>query len=461
MASPDVPQSAIARFFRFADYGTTLRAEILGGVTTFMTMAYILVVNPDILSNGIFLNEAGDLFPEIAIATAWSAAIATLFMGLVARYPFALAPGMGLNAFFAFSVVLGSGIDWRVALAAVFIEGLIFIGITWANLRRWIVQAIPASLQAATAAGIGLFLAYIALSGSTEIGGAGLIVDDPNTLTRLGNLANPATGLAIVGIVITAALVVRRVTGALLWGILATAVLAWVSGVAAAPSGVFALPELPRDLVGQAFVGLGQLGQVPWGDFLAALFALLFVDLFDTVGTMSGVSLQAGYLDERGELPRANAAFMADAVGTTVGSIMGTSTVTTYIESASGVAAGARTGFASVVTAGLFFLSVFFIPVLRAIPAFATAPALLVVGSLMMSNARSVRWDDATEAIPAFLTILIMPLSFSIADGLAAGLTTYPLLKAIRGKANETTWMQWAIAAAFVLKFGFDAVRGG
>lgn len=450
--------SILARFFRFRDYRTHLKAELLGGATTFMTMAYILAVNPDILSNGIFLSEPGDLFAEIAIATALSAAVATLLMGLVARYPFALAPGMGLNAFFAFSVVLGMGIDWRIALAAVFIEGLVFIAITWANLRRWIILAIPPSLQAATASGIGLFLAYTALSRPTAVGGAGIIVSDPNTLTRLGDLGDPATGLAIAGLLVTAILVVRRITGALLWGILATAALAWLLGVAEAPSQLFAWPQLPRDLWGQAFVGLARLDEVPLADFLAVLFSLLFVDLFDTVGTLAGVSVQAGYLDDRGELPRANAAFMADAVGTTVGSLLGTSTVTTYIESASGVAAGGRTGLSAVVTAGLFGLSVFFIPVLGAIPAFATAPALVVVGSLMAGNARSIAWDDATEAIPAFLTILIMPLSFSIADGLAAGLMSYPLLKGFGGKIRETSPVQWAIAVAFALKFGFEVL---
>ncbi len=422
-----------------------------------MTMGYILAVNPDILSNGIFLEQPGDLFVELSISTALSAAIATLFMGIVAKYPFALAPGMGLNAFFAFSVVLGMEIDWRVALAAVFIEGLIFIAITWANLRHWIISAIPGCLRAATATGIGLFLAYIALSRPPEVGGAGIIVANPTTLTKLGDFSQPETLLAVVGILLTVALVARRVTGALLWGIMATAVLAWILGIAPAPTQIFAWPELPKDLWGQAFVGLGQLGTVPRTEFLSVLFALLFVDLFDTVGTLAGVSVQAGYLDDRGELPRANRAFMADAVGTTLGAVLGTSTVTTYIESAAGVATGGRTGFASVVTAGLFALSVFFVPVLVAIPAFATAPALLVVGVLMAGNVRSIRWDDPAESIPAFLTILVMPLSFSIADGLAVGFISYPLVKAFQGKVRETSVASWVLAAAFILKFTIDA----
>ncbi|OAB61127.1 guanine permease [Leptolyngbya valderiana BDU 20041] len=452
-------EHSISRFFQFSHHQTDWQTETLAGITTFMTMGYILAVNPDILSNGIFLAQPGDLFAEIAIATALSAAFATLFMGLVAKYPFALAPGMGLNAFFAFSVTLGMGIEWRVALAAVFLEGIVFIFLTWANLRRWIIAAIPGCLRSATATGIGLFLAYIALSRSPEAGGAGIIVADPNTLTRLGDFSRPETLLAVVGILLTGAFVARRVTGALLWGILATAVLAWISGVTPAPTQVFALPELPKDLWGQAFVGFSRLGTVSVGQFLSVLFALLFVDLFDTVGTLAGVSLQAGYLDRRGELPRANQAFMADAVGTTVGAILGTSTVTTYIESAAGVAVGGRTGFASVVTAALFALSVFFIPLLASIPAFATAPALLVVGVLMTQNVRSIRWDDPAESIPAFLTILVMPLSFSIADGLAVGFISYPLMKAFQGKVRETSIASWVLAVAFFLKFTFDATE--
>ncbi|MGC9503356.1 NCS2 family permease [Baaleninema sp.] len=451
------PANSIARFFQFSRYGTDWQTETLAGITTFMTMGYILAVNPDILSNGIFLAEPGDLFAEIAIATALSAAIATLFMGIVAKYPFALAPGMGLNAFFAFSVTLGMGIDWRVVLAAVFLEGVIFILLTWANLRRWIIDAIPGCLRSATATGIGLFLAYIALSRSPEDGGAGIILDDANTLTRLGDFSQPETLLAVIGILLTGAFVARRVTGALLWGILATAVLAWIAGVTPAPTQLFALPELPKDLWGQAFVGFSRLGTVSLSQFLSVLFALLFVDLFDTVGTLAGVSLQAGYLDRRGELPRANQAFMADAVGTTVGAILGTSTVTTYIESAAGVAVGGRTGFASVVTAALFALSVFFIPLLAAIPPFATAPALLVVGVLMTQNVRSIRWDDPAESIPSFLTIFVMPLSFSIADGLAVGFISYPLMKAFQGKFRETSIASWILAAAFLLKFTLDA----
>lgn len=446
-------QGAIAQFFQFAQHGTNTRTEVLAGITTFMTMAYILVVNPGILSDGIFLQESGDLFQELAIATAISAAIATLIMGLFANYPFALAPGMGLNAFFTYSVVLGLGIDWRVALAAVFIEGIIFIALTAFNVRSLIVKAIPACLKHATAAGIGLFIAYIALSGDTSVGGAGIIVASEATKTELGDLSQPPTLMAVIGILITSAFVARRVKGALLWGILATALLGWLLGVAPWPPGIVGLPQWPVDLFGQAFVGLGQLGQVNLFDFLAVIFVFIFVDLFDTIGTLSGVGIQAGYINEEGELPRANSALMADAVGTTAGAVLGTSTVTTYIESASGVSEGGRTGFTAVVAAGLFVLSIFFIPLLSGIPAFATAPALLIVGVLMAGNLRGIRWDDPAESIPAFLIVITMPLTYSIAEGLAIGFITYPLIKAFQGKVQETSLAVWILAAIFVLRF--------
>jgi AGZA family xanthine/uracil permease-like MFS transporter len=452
---------AIAQFFRFHEYHTNIRTEILAGVTTFMTMAYILVVNPGILSDAIFLETSGDLFNELVIATAISAAIASLVMGLLANYPFALAPGLGLNAFFAYSVVLGLGINWRVALTAILIEGLIFIALTVFNIRSLIVKAIPECLKRATAAGIGLFIAYIALSGDPTQGGAGIIASSEATKTTLGNLGQPPTLMAIAGILITSAFVARRLKGALLWGILATALLGWILGVAPWPTGIVALPQWPGDLLGQAIFGLGQLGTTNTLDFLAVMFVFLFVDLFDTIGTLTGVGIQAGYINEEGELPRASQALMADAVGTTAGAILGTSTVTTFIESASGVAEGGRTGFTSVVVAGLFVLSIFFIPLLAGIPAFATAPALLIVGVLMAGNVRGIRWDDPAESIPSFLTILMMPLTYSIAEGLALGFITYPLIKTFQGKARETSIAIWILAAIFVLRFVMMAAKIG
>lgn len=460
-SSPEAPEApeathetgAIARFFDFAELGTNLRTEIIAGVTTFITMAYILVVNPGILSAAIFLQESGDLFAELVVATGVSAAIATLIMGVIAKYPIALAPGMGLNAFFAFSVVLELGIDWRVALAAVFIEGILFIVLTLTNLRAAIITAIPECLKRAVAAGIGLFIAYIALSGNPEQGGAGIIVSSEATITTLGNLAQPETLMAILGILLTAAFVARRIKGALLWGILATAILGWILQITPAPQGVVGLPVWPADLLGQAFVGLGQINSAGIANFLAVLFVFLFVDLFDTIGTLSGIGIQAGYIDEEGKLPRANQALLADAIGTTAGSILGTSTVTSYIESASGITEGGRSGFTAVVSAGCFVLSIFFIPLLSAIPGYATAPALIIVGVLMMGSVTGIRWSDPAESIPCFLTILLMPLTYSIAEGLAVGFITYPVIKAFQGKAHEVNWVVWVLAAIFVLRF--------
>lgn len=454
-------QGAISRFFKFQASRTTIRTEVLAGITTFMTMAYILAVNPSILSNAIFLQQPQDLFGELVIATAISAAIASLLMGVVSNYPFAMAPGMGLNAFFAFSIVKGLGISWRVALTAVLLEGLLTIALTVSNVRTYVVNAVPECLKQATAAGIGLFLAYIALSGDPKIGGAGLIVANPATKTALGDLSQPQTWMAIAGILITSALVARRIKGALLWGILATALLGWILGIAAWPKGIIAFPQWPGDLLGQSVIGLGQIGATNFWDLLAIVFVLAFVDLFDTVGTLSGIGIQAGYIDEKGELPRVGKTLIADACGTTIGAVLGTSPVTTYIESAAGVAEGGRTGFTSVIVAALFIVSVFFIPLLAAVPAFATAPALIVVGVLMAGNVRLIHWDDPAESIPSFLTILMMPLTYSIAEGLAIGFITYPLIKTFQGKAHETSVAVWVLASLFVLRFVMMALKIG
>ncbi|NJN03609.1 MAG: NCS2 family permease [Leptolyngbyaceae cyanobacterium RM1_1_2] len=442
----------MARYFQFEVLQTSFKTETLAGTITFITMAYILVVNPGILSSAIFLNESGDLFPQLVVATALSSAIATLIMGLIANYPIALAPGMGLNAFFAFSVVLGLGIDWRVALAAVLVEGIIFIALTLSNLRSAIITAIPECLKRATAVGIGFFIAYIAVAGDPATGGAGIIVANEATKTALGSLAQPETLMAIVGVLISSAFVARRIKGALLWGILATALVGWILGVSPWPNGIVDVPVWPGDLIGQAVVGLGQVGP-DWGNFLAVLFVFLFVDLFDTIGTLSGVGIQAGFINERGELPRANQALLADAIGTTAGAFLGTSTVTSYIESAAGVSEGGRSGFTAVVVAALFLLSIFFIPLLSAIPAYATAAALVIVGVLMAGNVTGINWSDPAESIPCFLTILLMPLTFSIAEGLAVGFITYPLIKAFQGKAGEIGVAIWILAAVFILRF--------
>jgi len=454
-------QGAVARFFHFADYQTNLRTEVVAGLTTFMTMAYILVVHPIILSDAIFVSESGDLFRELVVVTGISAAIGTLVMGLYAKYPFVLAPGMGTNAFFTYSVVLGLGISWQVALAAVLVEGLIFIALTLTDIRRHLITAVPTTIKVATTVGIGLFLAYIGLSGPIETGGAGLIVADEVTKTTFGSFKEPNTLLATFGIVISSLFMIRQIRGALLWGIGGTAILGWVLGVAKAPTGFMAIPQFPSALFGQAFVGLSGINASNLFDFLAVLLVFLFVDMFDTIGTLTGVSTQAGYINEKGELPRANQALSADAIATTSGAILGTSTVTTFAESASGVAAGGRTGLTATVAGVMFLVALLFVPIFEAIPAFATAPALLIVGVLMMASIKQIQWDDLTEAIPAFATIFFIPLGFSIAEGLAAGLILYPFTKLVSGRAREVPPVTWILAVIFILRYIFTTLRFG
>lgn len=459
---PSEEQNAIARYFKFDFYRTNFRTEILAGITTFMTMGYVLIVNPLILGNAIFLQEKNDLFSQLAVATAISAAVATLFMGVFANYPFGLAPGMGTNAYFAFSVVIGLKIDWRLALSCIFVQGLIFIALTFTDVRRLLIKAIPATLKHATAGGIGLFIAYIGLSGSIQTGGAGLIVANEATKTAFGSLAQPNTLMAVIGLFITSALLVRRIRGALLWGILITAALAWVFGVTPPPPLIFVeLPGLPHDIFGRAITGLSQLNANNFVDWFSVLLVFLFVDIFDTIGTLTGVGMRAGYIGPDGELPRANKALMADAVGTTIGPIFGTSSVTAYVESVAGVAEGGRTGFTAVVVGILFLVSLFLIPLFKAIPAFATMPTLVIVGAMMLSEVREIDWDDMAKAIPAFLTIFMIPLTYSIAEGLAIGFISYPLIKMFQGKAREVPVGTWIIAGIFVARFVFMTLRFG
>lgn len=454
-------QAAIARYFRFEEYNANFRTEMLAGLTTFMTMGYILVVNPLILSDAIFLEQPKDLFSELIFTTAVGAAIGTFAMALLARYPFALAPGMGINAFFAYSVVLQLGIPWQTALACVLVEGIIFIILTITDIRRHLITAVPDAIKLSTTVGIGLFLAYIGLGGATETGGAGLIVVNEATKTAFGSFRQPATIIATVGIFLTAFLMLRRIRGALLWGIAGTALLGWVFGVAQPPTGIIALPAFPSHLFGQSIIGLSGLNSSNFWNFVAATLVFLFVDMFDTIGTLSGVGKQAGYIDEKGELPRANDALLADAIGTTAGAIVGTSTVTTFVESAAGIAEGGRTGFTALVVSALFVVSLLFSPIFAAIPAFATAPTLVIVGVLMMMSVVHIRWDDLTEAIPAFLTIFFIPLGFSIAAGLSAGIIAYPILKAFQGRQSEVPLVTWILAAIFVARYAFMTIQFG
>lgn len=424
-------------FFKLKENNTTVKTEILAGITTFMTMAYILAVNPSILSaTGMDKNA-------LFTATALSALVATLVMALVARLPFALAPGMGLNAFFAFTVVLGMGYTWQFALTAVFLEGIIFLILTAFNIRELIVNAIPLSMKHAVSAGIGLFIAFIGLQS------AGVIVNNDAVLVGLGDMGSPSVLIALFGVLLTGVLLALRVKGALLIGIFA----ATIAGI---PFGVTHLPEgnlvsLPPSI--EPIFFKFDFHQIFTIDMLIVLFTFLFVDMFDTVGTLVGVSSKADMLTEDGKVPRAKQALFADAVGTTFGAILGTSTVTTYVESASGVAEGGRTGLTALTTAGLFFIALFFAPLFIMIPGAATAPALILVGLFMLSPIMKINMDDFTESIPAFLTIIMMPLTYSIAEGIVFGMLAYVLLKLLTGKHKEISVIMYILAVLFVIKF--------
>ncbi|KST65889.1 NCS2 family permease [Mastigocoleus testarum] len=427
-------------FFKFEDLGTNYPTEILAGITTFITLAYTLVVTPNILSHAIFLSQPGDLFEQLVFATAIVSCISTIFVGCLANYPFALAPGMGLNSLFAFSIVLDLRLDWRLALLAVFIQGLLLIVLSLSNFRNYLIEAIPVSLKHATVAGIGLFIAYIAVSGNPEppILGAGLIVSSEATKTALGSLKHPVTLTAIFGVILTIALTVRRIKGGMLWGVLLTALLGWILGVARWPQGIIALPNWPVDLFCQALTGFKYFTPKQIGNFIAAIFILLFVTLFDSIGAMVGLGQQAGITEGDGELPRSGRTIFALAVGTIIGSLVGISPVAPYLESAAGISEGGRSGFSSLVVAVLMLLSILFIPLLSAVPSFAIAPVLILVGVLMFGKSvRAINWDAQADAISAFLVILMMPITFSLADGLAVGFIFYPLIKAFQGKAKE------------------------
>lgn len=425
----------LERQFRLSENNTDARTEIMAGITTFMTMAYILPVNPGMLS------ETGMDWGGVFTATALAAVIATLMMAFLANYPFALAPGMGLNAFFAYSVVMGMGYSWQFALTAVFLEGIIFIILSAFKVREAIFDAIPMNLKKAVSVGIGLFIALIGFSN------AGIVIPDPETLVALGDLTNPGAVLALIGLLIMGILLAKNVKGALLYGILATTVIGIPMGVTAIPDGIIQAPPSVSKVALQF-----EWSHIFTFDMLIVIFTFLFVDIFDTVGTLIGVASKADMLDEDGGLPRASQALMADAVGTVSGAALGTSTVTTFVESASGVADGGRTGLTALSTAVMFFLALFFSPIFFAIPGEATAPALILVGLFMMSSIREVELDDYTEGIPAFLTIAMMPFAYSIAEGIVFGMVSYVLLKVISGKREDVSIVMYILAGLFILK---------
>jgi adenine/guanine/hypoxanthine permease len=426
------------RYFRLSENQTNIRHEFLGGVTTFLTMAYIVVVNPQILS------QAGMPVEGVLFATCIAAAAATLVMGLYANYPIALAPGMSLNAYFTYSVCLGMHVPWRTALGVIFFSGVVFLILTVTRVREQIVNGIPDCLKHSTAGGIGMFIAFVGLRN------AKLVVANPATFVSLGTFSNREAQLACVGLGIMLILMTRKMTGAILIGILGTTLLGILRGMATWPKAVFSMPHpsstwLQLDLRGALHLGLFEI-----------IFVFLFVDLFDNVGTLVGVCEQGGFVRD-GKIPRVGRALVSDAVGTIFGALTGTSTVTSYIESAAGVAAGARTGFSNVLVAALFLLATFCAPLAAAIPGYATAPALILVGALMTESIGRVEWTDFTEAIPAFVTLLATPLTFSIATGLSLGLISYTLVKIAGGKYREISAVIWILTALFILRYVYLA----
>lgn len=425
----------LERYFEFEKLNTTWRTEILAGLTTFITMAYIVFVNPSILA------EAGMPHAAVMAATCISAAFGSILMGAFARYPIALAPGMGLNAYFTYSVVKGLGVPWQVALGAVFISGVVFLVLTFVGIRQLIVSAIPSELYSSVAVGIGLFIALIGLKN------AGIVVASPATLVTMGNLRNPGTLLSLFGLIAIAALMAWGVRAAMLIGILLTTAV----GVAFGLAGWHPM-EFPLAALGQTAFHFDIAGTLRLG-LLEIVFVFLFVDMFDNIGTLVAVGKRAGLFDEAQRIPRINRILFSDACASVVGSITGTSTVVSYVESAAGVVAGGRSGVTSIVTGILFIAALFVAPLVGAIPAAATAPALIVVGALMVSHAAEIEWSDPVIAIPAFLTIMMIPLTFSIANGLAFGFTAYVLLRVLKGEFRKVNWVVYLLAALFLARF--------
>ena len=452
----------LEKLFKLKENKTNVKTEIIAGVTTFMTMAYILAVNPSILS------EAGMDSTAVLIATALASFFATACMALMANLPFVLSAGMGLNAYLAYTVVIGMGYSWQFALLAVFVEGLIFIVLSLTNVREAIFNSIPLTLKHGVSVGIGLFIAFIGLQN------AGLAVDSSTLVTITNFTENFSTHgicaiLALVGLLITAVLHIRKIKGSILIGIIST----WVIGIICQLLGIYEpTPDagfyslIPTSFISADFSKLGEtFGQcfkVDFSairplDFVVVIFAFLFVDLFDTLGTLIGVATKADMLDEKGRLPRIKPALLADAIGTTTGAVLGTSTVTTFVESASGVSAGGRTGLTALVSGLLFLISTFFAPLFISIPSFATAPALIMVGFLMVSTVKEIRFDDdnLTEAIPAYIAIIAMPLFYSISEGISLGIISYVLLNVLTGRAKKVKPLMYILAVLFVLKYIF------
>lgn len=450
------------KFFQFSERKTNLNTEITAGITTFMTMAYILFVNPSILG------AAGMDKNAVLLATAIGAGLVTIMMGVFVNYPIALAPGMGLNAFYAFTVVIGMGVSWQTALGAVFISGLIFILLTVTNVRQLLVEGIPSSLKHAITVGIGLFITIIGLkiSGLMSIrlslipptlekiiaakgNGTPMYFE---TMIEMGKLADKEVLLAVFGLIFIAVMMARNVKGSMLIGILVTTILGIIMGVVKVPAGFspIAIPNFSNN----AFFALDIAGAIHMG-LLTIIFTFTFVELFDTMGTLVGTATKAGLMDKDGKFPGIGKAMLVDATGVSLGAMLGTSTITAFVESAAGVGAGGRTGFSAVVCGILFLLALFFTPVVGLIPDAATAPALIIVGALMMEGVRNIDFSDFTESLPAFLVIVLMPFTYSIANGISAGLVFYPLLKLITGRGREVHWIIYILAVLVVARYVF------
>ncbi|WP_416838483.1 NCS2 family permease [Haloferax sp. DFSO52] len=452
----------LANYFDVHKHGSTVRTEILAGITTFLTMSYIVVVNPSILTDQPFIDGVdgiaiagyapGEVQSMLAVVTILAAAVATLTMAFYANRPFAQAPGLGLNAFFAFTVVGALGVPWQTALAAVFVEGIIFIALTAVGAREAIIKVFPEPVKLAVGTGIGLFLTIIGLQAM------GIVVNDAATLITLGNLASsPVAMISIVGLFLTFGLYAAGIPGSIILGIIATTVLGWgltTGGIVSPDAGLVAGSSAATyDITPLVGAFIGGFGNVEAFSFALIVFTFFFVDFFDTAGTLVGVGQVAGFLDEDGDLPDIDKPLMADAIGTTVGSMLGTSTVTTYIESATGVEEGGRTGLTALVVAGLFIASLALVPLATAVPLYASHIALVVIGVVMLRNVVDIAWDDITHTIPAGMTILVMPFTYSIAYGIAAGIVSYPLVKVAAGDYEDVSAGQWALAVAFVIYF--------
>lgn len=440
------------KYFHFEELGTNYKTEFMAGLTTFLAMAYVLFVIPATLAlvgienlpEGVSRMDQGAVFTATAIA----AAVGSLFMGIIAKYPIVLAPGMGLNAFFAYTVMLGYGIPWETALSGALVSGLIFIGLTLTGLREKIINAIPANLKMAVGAGIGLFIAFIGLQN------AGIIIGNDATLIGIGNLTTPTVMLAVFGIVVSVAFLSLNIKGGIFYGLVLTAVMGILTGLIEAPSGIGGIVgEVPSlaPTFGQAFTHFGDIFTI---QMLLVILTFLFVDFFDTAGTLVAVATQAGLMKDN-KLPRAGRALFADSSATVAGSILGTSTTTSYIESTAGVGAGGRSGFTAVVAAGFFLLALFFSPLLSVITPEVTAPALIIVGVLMSSSLKKIEWDQFEIAVPAFFTIVMMPLTYSIATGIAIGFIFYPITMILKGRVKEINPIMYGLFVIFVLYFVF------